>query len=552
MNYRNMRIAKSLLVLSLLTGHASAQYPAPPPAPLPPPLYVRFDGPAGMRVTFFRGAATGLTHQVPFVAALRPGYAYRVQISGLPGQPSARYYPTLEVHGSLLMPAKQLASEHPAGLVFRAQDFSSVEDGSLVTKVVALERPDTAVPLASKSGQPLEFAVAPDRDPVRAAQEHGRPLLIVRLGQRQFTPQELAFQGVPGTILLPGERVLPPPRDLPWLPWTCIPLYDPRLGPASPASELCIHDGGDGGLSAGHSRDGRLRGVEPSDTVAEYSDSRGARRVTISNSACLCVPRFIVLRGETVTSGNSATYGAGQTATVQGQIALRAETPTVEKYQNQHLRGLAARERASGPFAYVGTALTRDDTAASGHAALYGAGIMNRTQGQVALRAETQALEKKQQDHVGSMASRQRASGTVAQTGTAVVARIDGSSIVASAPYETGNVTGLPLQRPATTEPGDLPLLLEKWPDKCDAAIGALVTFYLKYSNRGGRPITDIALLDSLPARLEYVPGSARTDRDGVFTMQQNEAGSLILRWEIHGSLPPGQSGIVSFQAKIR
>jgi len=78
------------------------------------------------------------------------------------------------------------------------------------------------------------------------------------------------------------------------------------------------------------------------------------------------------------------------------------------------------------------------------------------------------------------------------------------------------------------------------------------VTFYLKYTNHGGKPISDVALSDSLTGRLEYVPGSARSDRNAVFTIQENEAGSVILRWEVTGKLLPGQSGVVSFQAKVR
>ena len=96
------------------------------------------------------------------------------------------------------------------------------------------------------------------------------------------------------------------------------------------------------------------------------------------------------------------------------------------------------------------------------------------------------------------------------------------------------------------------PLLLIKWPDRCATQIGDIVTFFLKYTNQGGQPITDVVVSDSLTARLEYVPGSARSDRDSVFTTQPNEAGSLILRWEINGALPPGQNGVVSFQARIR
>jgi uncharacterized repeat protein (TIGR01451 family) len=101
-------------------------------------------------------------------------------------------------------------------------------------------------------------------------------------------------------------------------------------------------------------------------------------------------------------------------------------------------------------------------------------------------------------------------------------------------------------------QPPDKPLVLCKWTNVTTAQIGDIVTFYLKFSNQGGQPITDVAVSDSLTARLEYVPGSAKADRDAVFTMQQNEAGSLILRWEIQGRVLPGQGGVVSFQAKIR
>lgn len=485
----DFRVLGAVLIV-VCTTSLTAQYPAPQPqqVQLPPLLHVKLDGPPGMKVTIYRGAKTAQTYTVPFSVGLRPGYAYRFEISNVPEQPHAKFYPSLEVHGSLLMPTKQRAADFPAALVFSADDFSAVAAGALVTKVVALERPDTAAPIATRADRPLEFSAGADRDPVAMAQEYGRPLAILRMGQRQFSPDELAAQGIPGTVLLPKETVLPSPRDLPWLRWTCIPLFDPRLGPAHPSSELCFHDGGDGGLRAGYNRDGRLTGLDPSDTIAEYADSKGQRRISASNRVSLCVPRFIVTRGETATSTKLATFAPGHTGATHGQSALGSRTQTVEQHQNEHLSALASKQRTSGAFVHMGTA---------------------------------------------------------------VVGRIDGLSVVSTL-HETGNVTGSPVSKPAPAEPVDLPLLLDKWPDKSLAAIGDVVTFYLKYTNRGGRPITHIAVTDSLPARLEYVAGSARADRDGVFTTQPNDAGTLILRWEINGALPPGQSGIVSFQARIR
>jgi hypothetical protein len=61
-----------------------------------------------------------------------------------------------------------------------------------------------------------------------------------------------------------------------------------------------------------------------------------------------------------------------------------------------------------------------------------------------------------------------------------------------------------------------------------------------------------VAVTGSLSPRLEYVPGSAQSDRTAVFTTQDNGAGSVILRWEISGWLLPGQSGVVRFQARVR
>ena len=59
-------------------------------------------------------------------------------------------------------------------------------------------------------------------------------------------------------------------------------------------------------------------------------------------------------------------------------------------------------------------------------------------------------------------------------------------------------------------------------------------------------------LADSLASRLEYVPGSAQSDRPVVFTVQANEAASALLRWEVKGELLPGQSGLIRFQARVR
>ncbi len=139
--------------------------------------------------------------------------------------------------------------------------------------------------------------------------------------------------------------------------------------------------------------------------------------------------------------------------------------------------------------------------------------------------------------------------GTEQIVGTSMVARVENGPEIVSATLSTRNLTVCCNEEPI---PPDRPLCLFKCADKGSAQVGDVVTFTLRYSNVGGRPITDVAVSDSLSGRLEYVEGSAEADRDAVFTMQQNEAGSVILRWEISGRLLPGQSGRLKFKARVR
>ncbi|HQR43772.1 MAG TPA: hypothetical protein PLX97_13855, partial [Gemmatales bacterium] len=84
------------------------------------------------------------------------------------------------------------------------------------------------------------------------------------------------------------------------------------------------------------------------------------------------------------------------------------------------------------------------------------------------------------------------------------------------------------------------------------AQIGDIVTFTIKYSNKSCQAIHDVAISDSLTARLEYVPGTAKSTREAIFVTTQNEAGSLVLRWELKDALPAKLGGEVTFQARIK
>jgi uncharacterized repeat protein (TIGR01451 family) len=538
MNCRTPLVA--LLLLAGSAGLASAQMPHPLPGHAPAPLlFVRFSGLPGLRATIYQGQPIGREFAAPVVVGLRPGYVYRVKLSGLPDRPGVALYPTLEVRGSLHLPPHANPAAYPAPVVLTAADVERALSGGLVTKVVYLENPDKAVPI-STAGETLEAELPPNANPMAEARERGRPLLIVRFGERTATPEELAGGSIPGTILCPGERSLAPPRCGPCLPWASFPIR---------AEEECFHDGGDRGQRAAIGPDGRLHGLDPEDTVAEYTDSQGRRSVVCSNRVCLCVPRFGVLRTELLPSGINTVVGAGEGRLTKSQVQVTTRVPSLQAERFDHLNAYQGRFRPSGA---TGTqALDRlvklqvliANDILLGPAALLGTAEVGR------LTAEQRALLKRQIEFARQLTERVGLDQVSQSVVTSVVGRVEGGPEVVKGIVETRDWTCCCHEEP---RPPDRPLVLCKWVDKTSAQVGDVVTFYVRYSNQGGRAITDVALSDSLSPRLEYVPGSARADRNAVFTTQANEAGSVILRWELSGRLLPGQQGVVSFQARIR
>jgi uncharacterized repeat protein (TIGR01451 family) len=372
-------------------------------------------------------------------------------------------------------------------------------------------------------------------------------MLIVRLGQRDFSLEDLARQSIPGTVLLPGAAGLAAPPFPPQLPWACFPVYDPFLGPKPPEEE-CLHDGGDCGTPAGLDAEGRLHGLDPSDTIAEYSDSCGRRRLSCSNRICLCVPRFAVLRTELPLAAVDTSIGLAGARVVHERVQLEANVPSREALQNEQVGAMAGRWKPTAALASQGAALLLRVEVLNASLLDIGPGAFLGTEGVVRLTEVERVRLAKELELAQVLSSRQRPEGLVQSQGTAVVGRVEGLDVVSSV-AETADLTVCCHEVP---HPPDRPLCLFKWANAQSAQVGDTVTFFLKYSNRGGQPITDIAVSDSLTPRLEYIPGSAKTDRPAVFTTQQNEAGSVILRWEVSGRLLPGQNGVVSFQAKVR
>jgi uncharacterized repeat protein (TIGR01451 family) len=544
------------LLLPLPTLAAVALAAAARPA-VPPPLaergpaallFLRFIGPAGMRVTFHPGTRAARTFDAPAVAGVRAGYRIRVQLDHFPDEPDLVLFPSVEVHGALWLGAKLNPCDYPAPVVLTDADVQSLRAGNLVTKAIYLENPERAAPVPTTPDTPVELGMPPSADLLAETRQLGRPVAVVRFGGRAVPPEELARFAVPGTVLLPGERGLMPPAVPP-----CLPLADPRFldpiaGPKPPEEE-CLKDGGDVGLRAGYDAQGQLRGVDPSDTLAEYTDAAGHRHVVCSNRVCICVPRFGVLRSETPFGRVDTVLAAGDTRGALGQELMKARLPPLLAAKVEQPLAVKMRERPSVWVAEVGIGRAVRVEVLQAHEMVLGPLEALGTQAIHQLRQEERLRLLKQLELARELSQREGVRENDQVVGTAVVARVQGGPEVVSAVAETRELTICCNEVPHLPEK---PLVLFKCADRPCAKVGDIVTFTLRYCNHGSRPLTDVAVTDSLTGRLEYVPGSARSERDAVFTTQENEAGSQLLRWEIAGQLLPGQCCTVRFQARVR
>lgn len=475
----------SLLALALTVSQPPAGVAPPVPYPPAPHLFVKVAGPAGSDVAYNPGTAQAVVTGGPI--GLRPGYPFRLELSKMPGRKGVSYFPSIEVRGVLSLRPGFDPSKHPVPIVFTDRDLEKVADGKMITKIYYLESPDKALAAPSDPNEPLEFQADSEVEAIKEARERGRPMLIVRLGERPFTAAELARENVPGTIFVLGMRAMPVPAAPPVFAFGLVTPFDPILGPKGCDTE-CLFDGGDSGARMGIGPDGKLRGLDPSDTAMQFTTPRGTK-VTPSNRVALCVPRFVAARVEAGIAGQHAVVNPGAGTAIRPVAGLGTRAGVTQANNLEQVAGIRAGKRASG------------------------------------------------------MESRQSPSGLDQWAGRlAGLANVQGT-LVAAQLTEPDEISSVPSKQFMLSKSVD--------PPTADR-IGQEVTFYLRFSNPTGDTMTGVVISDSLTTRLEYLEGTAKSSRPATFTNATNEAGANLLKWVIDGKLLPGEFGVISFKAKIR
>jgi uncharacterized repeat protein (TIGR01451 family) len=513
------------------------------------------------------------------VVGLSRGYLYLFRIELLHQDQRVRVYPSVELLRSVHVPPSVDPAEFPVPLSVHSTDLREIQRGGLVTKVVVLERPATAVPETFPATEPAEVNAPLKISVCEAAEEVGMPVLIMRVGSRAY--EEGPPEGFTvGPVFWPGSAAEPPgsmeppaapgpSRDeavavgfrkhaslsaealaggvlpgrrsvTPRLPLN--PITAP-LGSTGPPSQVLgrldysyLCDGGDRFPPAGRDPLGLHVGLDPADAVGFYT-TRGKMAKAAALPVCIYTPRYVAVR--TVRFGVWGRYAVqtGDTKEVMGRAGLVGVSRSGERSGREEV---ALEEARLGPVVAVGPltplavhqvrwlqARGRVDRASPLAAAVLEATLRGSQEPRLALWIQAAEVWRVREYPAYTAMTR---SARILQG------------------YGRAEQVVKVMEPPRA--PGEL--LLWKVASKGDAQPGEVIDFAIYFKNIGQEPIEALSIVDSLPPRLEYLEGSAGSDRGAVFSVGPNEAGSSLLRWDIPGVLPPGAQGVVWFRARVR
>jgi len=311
----------------------------------------------------------------------------------------------------------------------------------------------------------------------------------------------------------------------------CLDPYGPVVGPGD--EYLC--DGGDFVTPAGVHADWSISGLEQEDAIAHYDTVVGQTIVTPSNRVCIYAPRFAAVRRVVQPIAHEQPLFINEARKDQSLAKAADALPAVAAKQR---RAVVVDEGQQPP------SLFRQRQQAGGLENLLATMDAFNTVSPYANVSLIRTGEVSDAEQALVERSRQAA---IAWTGVQAPQVVFG---VKQAHAEVG--TRQPAIIYQTDEPNHPKLRLIKLASCGNAAPGEEVEFTLRYDNIGDQVIGNVTIVDNLSTRLGYVPDSARSSVDADFLTQENDAGSLILRWEVRDPVKPGDGGVLRFRVKVR
>jgi hypothetical protein len=140
--------------------------------------------PPGTLVTLASGGSFDSPSTTPLTVGLQLRQNYRLMVAGIPQRPGQSVYPSIELLDRL-RPPEGKSLKYPIPIELTAAELQMAVDGKMVTRVIYLEDPRTALPVTRTADQPQDyFELDPREDPIDAAKRLGRPMAILRIGSR--------------------------------------------------------------------------------------------------------------------------------------------------------------------------------------------------------------------------------------------------------------------------------------------------------------------------------------------------------------------------------
>jgi uncharacterized repeat protein (TIGR01451 family) len=339
---------------------------------------------------------------------------------------------------------------------------------------------------------------------------------------------EMAAAGVPNGP--PGmERGVPMPYT-PTGPWS-----PPGIATPWPADEY-LRDGGHQGSPVQVSSRGELHGLQMEDTVAQFETLDGHTYAQASNPVYVYSPRFGAVRQvvnlddqiqierlsslhepvKLVAPVTVQLVGSSQ-QDVESRSRIAAQPPVAFRGK----QGFGAVSTAVGPRGF------QDAFKAYENLAIIRQGILSEAETAFLARGSEAALAWSKKQAVQVVLDRQAAMEEKSGKKLQSVYTIDAAP--AHPRLRVVKVASTPFAQP-----------------------GDEVDFTIRFDNVGNRVIGNVAIIDSLSTRLEYIANSAQCSREAQFSTQPNEGDSLLVRCELTDPLKPGQGGVIRFHCHVR
>ena len=364
---------------------------------------VRVELPSEGKVTWFVGSRDEVKQSAQ--VKLSVGQSYRVMLSDMPEFPGIELYPSVEVLDRLHPPAGH-ADTFAMPLTFTIEELEAAVEGRMVTKVVYVEQPQLALPYELE-GDTSVRTVSARANLIEEADKSGRPLALIRLGGR--IPAANETQGTffgNGAPVLVGQVSNLPAQQRPvgsasgkrnqasagqvenLFHEAVFTAAEPRIQLTSHADaqeatrptiqqsrggliaadpslaeqypDEYLFDGGDRSYPVHYDKEIML-GVETEDTVVEFQDHRGNRKVKASNRVAIYAPRFAAVRTvQGIREGFNVQRVAASLDDVHGS-GLRQKVGSNTGTQRNRLQNVRMRSRASGIFSQT----TRKDVSSA-------------------------------------------------------------------------------------------------------------------------------------------------------------------------------------------